>query len=235
MNRIGVVCVLMLVGAAGAIAADNRAPSAAKNHQWGKVLPEQLEISKLSGDVERGREAFFGCRGCHKQDAGGILDGTYPRLTGQHASVVIKQVTEVRAGIRSNPKMAPFSSEHAVTPQEIADIAVFIEQAQSSRENGKGPGLALNRGKQLYQSGKCASCHGEYGEGIASKAYPVVASQHFGYLVRELDFIQKGTRGNSHPDMVKAIADYTREDMEAVADYMSRMPDYRKVAQARPK
>lgn len=235
MRRIGVACMLMLLGAAGAIAADNKASSAAKNYQWGKLLPEQVEILKLTGDIERGREAFRGCRGCHKADAGGILDGTYPRLSGQHASVVIKQVTEVRAGARVNPKMEPFSSEHAVTPQEIADIAVFVESVESNRENGKGPGTALARGKQLYQAGKCASCHGEHGEGIASKAYPVVASQHFGYLVRELDFIQKGTRGNSHPDMVKAIARYTRDDMEAVADYMSRMLDYRKVAQARPK
>jgi len=231
------VTVSLLAAAAGAAgaagAAENR--PAVKNYQWGKPLPEQIEIATLTSDIERGKEAFQGCRGCHKPDAGGILDGTYPRLSGQHASVVIKQVIEVRAGIRSNPKMEPFSSKHALTLQEIADIAVFIESVESNRENGKGSGTALTRGKQLYASGKCALCHGEYGEGIASQAYPVVASQHFGYLVRELEHIQKGTRGNSHPDMVKAIRSYSRQDMEAVADYMSRMPDHRTVAQARPK
>ncbi len=198
-----------------------------KNYEWGKMLPEQVEILKLSGDVERGKEAFRGCRGCHKADAGGILDGTYPRLTGQHGSVVIKQVTEVRAGIRINPKMAPFSSDHAVTPQEIADIAVYVEQLTTARENGKGPGTMLARGKALYEQGKCTDCHGARGEGKALNAYPVVAAQHYEYLRRELDYIQKGIRGNSHPKMVKAIERYTREDMEAVSDYMSRMPDYR--------
>ena len=198
-----------------------------KNYEWGKMLPEQVEILKLSGDAERGKEAFRGCRGCHKADAGGILDGTYPRLTGQHASVVIKQVTEVRAGIRANPKMAPFSSDHAVTLQEIADIAVYLEQLTTARENGKGPGTMLARGKALYEQGKCAECHGERGEGKALNAYPVVAAQHYEYLRRELDYIQKGSRGNAHPKMVKAIGRYTREDMEAVSDYMSRMPDYR--------
>jgi cytochrome c553 len=198
-----------------------------KAYEWGKMLPEQVEILKLSGDVARGKEAFRGCRGCHKADAGGLLDGTYPRLTGQHASVVIKQVTEVRAGIRANPKMAPFSSDHAVTPQEIADIAVYVEQLTTARENGKGPGTMLARGKALYEQGKCAECHGERGEGKALNAYPVVAAQHYEYLRRELDHIQKGIRGNSHPKMVKAIERYTREDMEAVSDYMSRMPDYR--------
>lgn len=58
-----------------------------------------------------------------------------------------------------------------------------------------------------------------------------MASQHFGYLVREMEYIQKGTRGNSHPKMVKALEKYSRDDIEAVADYMSRMPDYRRVAQ----
>lgn len=198
-----------------------------KSYEWGKMLPEQVEILKLTGDIERGKEAFRGCRGCHKADAGGLMDGTYPRLTGQHASVVIKQVTEVRAGIRANPKMAPFSSDHAVTPQEIADIAVYVEQLTTTRENGKGPGTMLARGKALYEQGKCAECHGERGEGKALNAYPVVAAQHYEYLRRELDYIQKGTRGNSHPKMVKAIERYSREDMEAVSDYMSRMQDYR--------
>lgn len=205
-----------------------------KGYKWGEMLPEQRAILQLSGDPQRGREAYRGCRGCHKPDGSGLTDGTYPRLSGQHPSVVIKQVTEVRAGIRSNPKMDPFSSDHAVTPQEIADIAAYLEVLESKRENGKGPGGNLARGKALYESGNCMGCHGERGEGDPSKAYPVVASQHYGYMVREMEWIQKGVRGNSHPRMVRSIADYTREDIEAVADYMSRMPDYRAViSQAR--
>lgn len=224
------LAIIAMTGPVALYAANESAMFGGKNYEWGKMLPEQVEIFKLTGDAERGKEAFRGCRGCHKADAGGILDGTYPRLSGQHASVVIKQVTEVRAGIRVNPKMEPFSADHAVTPQEIADIAIYLEKLESTRENGKGPGNALIRGKTLYENGDCGSCHGNSGEGSASRAYPVVASQHFGYLVRELEFIQKGTRGNSHPKMVKAIADFSRDDIEAVADYMSRMPDYRKAA-----
>jgi cytochrome c553 len=200
-----------------------------KGYKWGEMLPEQKQILSLVGDIERGKEAFRGCRGCHKPDGSGLADGTYPRLSGQHSSVVIKQVTEVRAGIRSNPKMDPFASNHAVTPQEIADIAAYLEVLQTTRENGKGPGTQLAKGKAIYEADNCMGCHGEHGEGDAAKAYPVVASQHYGYLVREMEWIQKGVRGNSHPRMVKSIAKYTREEIEAVSDYMSRMPDYRSV------
>lgn len=221
-------CVAVVAHASGQA---QKAPTyGEKGYKWGEMLPEQKAILGLSGDVERGKEAFRGCRGCHKPDGGGLADGTYPRLSGQHPSVVIKQVTEVRAGIRSNPKMDPFSSDHAVTPQEIADIAAYLEILESKRENGKGPGTHLAKGKALYEADKCASCHGDSGEGDAARAYPVVASQHFGYLVREMAWIQKGIRGNSHPRMVRSIADYTPEDIEAVSDYMSRMPDHRSAA-----
>lgn len=42
-----------------------------------------------------------------------------------------------------------------------------------------------------------------------------------------MEYIRKGIRGNSHPDMVNAIMNYTHEDIEAMADYLSRLPDYR--------
>lgn len=204
-----------------------------KGYVWGKLLPEQVEVLKLSGDAVRGKEAFRGCRGCHKADAAGVTDGTYPRLTGQHASVVIKQVTEVRAGVRINPKMEPFSADHAVSPQEIADIAVFLALAETTRENGKGDGDVVARGQKLYEQGRCMQCHGRNGEGNAERSYPVIAAQHFGYLKREMEYIQKGVRGNSHPDMVRAIKNYKHEDIEAMADYLSRLPDYRHAMEER--
>jgi cytochrome c553 len=86
---------------------------------------------------------------------------------------------------------------------------------------------------QLYEGGDCIKCHGRHGEGNAGEIFPVVAAQHFGYLLREMKHIQDGTRGNSHPDMVKAIAGFSQADLEAVADYLSRLPDYRTVAAIR--
>ncbi|MBI5785421.1 MAG: c-type cytochrome [Rhodocyclales bacterium] len=221
---------------AAADAADEaRSPSGygSKDYVWGKMLRERAEAMRASADPVRGMEAFRACRGCHRGDGGGVRDGTYPRLSGQHASVIIKQVTEVRAGIRINPKMDPFASEHAVSVQEIADIAAYLEAVESTRENGKGPDDLTARGKQLYEGNDCIKCHGRHGDGNAAEIFPVVAAQHYGYLLREMKHIQDGTRGNSHPDMVKAIARFTPADLEAVADYLSRLPDYRTVTPAK--
>lgn len=202
---------------------------------WGQMNRERAEALRLSADSARGKEAFRGCRGCHRTDGAGVRDGTYPRLSGQHASVIIKQVTEVRAGLRINPKMDPFASDHAVSVQEIVDIAAYLEKLVSTRENGKGPDDLSARGRQLYEGGGCIKCHGRRGEGNADEVFPVIAAQHYGYLLREMIHIQDGTRGNSHPDMVKAIAGFAQADLEAVADYLSRLPDHRSVATVKEK
>lgn len=224
---------LTLALAATTAAADaiDDAPSprgyGSKDYVWGKMNRERAEALRLDGDAQRGKEAFRACRGCHRPDGAGLRDGTYPRLSGQHASVIIKQVTEVRAGIRVNPKMEPFASDHAVSVQEIADIARYLSGVESMRENGKGPDDMSARGRALYLEQKCDRCHGLRGEGNAGESYPVVAAQHYGYLLREMRHIQEGTRGNLHPEMAKAIAGLASTDLEAIADYLSRLPDYR--------
>ncbi len=201
-----------------------------KGYVWDEMTPERAEVLKRGGDPVQGKVAFTGCRGCHKADGAGVREGTYPRLTGQHFSVLIKQMTEIRAGIRSNPKMLPFMEDAAISVEEIGDIAAYLTTLTSVRENGKGDEDMSVQGKKLFTENKCVTCHGENGQGNAEKAYPVVASQHYGYLLREMKLIKSGTRGNSNPDMVKAISRFTQADMEAVADYLSRLPDYRTVA-----
>ncbi|GAB4450173.1 MAG: c-type cytochrome [Rhodocyclaceae bacterium] len=203
------------------------AAPAAKAADWGKLTAEAVATLKLQGDVERGREAYRQCRGCHRADGMGRIDGTYPKLAGQHASVIIKQVTDVRSGLRLNPKMVPFAEHDALTLQELRDIAEFLQQLEPLRENGKGPGQNVDRGKAVYEGKKCDKCHGRNGEGDEARFYPVVAAQHYDYLEREMRLIKKRRRGNSHPDMVKVIKPLSDDDLEAVADYLSRLPDWR--------
>ena len=100
--------------------------------------------------------------------------------------------------------------------------AVFLETLPISPENGKGPGVNLAPGKEIYDR-DCAECHGKNGEGSAEKFYPMVAAQHYRYLLRELRFIRDGDRGNSNPDMVKVIKSYRDAQLEALADYMAQM------------
>jgi cytochrome c553 len=190
---------------------------------WNNIDGELKTALETKGDRTRGAAAFEQCQGCHRADASGRVSGAYPRLAGQHATVLMKQITDIRAGRRANPKMEPFIEDHVLTPYDIADIAAYLQGIEISKQVGIGPGTDLARGKQLYDKG-CGDCHGALGEGNAEKFYPMVAAQHYKYLLREVRYIRDGDRRNANPDMIKLIASYSLTDMQAVADYMSQLP-----------
>jgi cytochrome c553 len=119
--------------------------------------------------------------------------------------------------------MAPLVAEPLLSLQAIADIAVHVQDLPVSAGNGKGPGTALAPAQQLYER-DCASCHGKNGEGAAASFVPMVAAQHYRYLLRELVNIRDGTRRNSNAEMVKRIGPYTPADLDMLADYLSRLP-----------
>ena len=50
---------------------------------------ELKAVLALKGDPVRGKEAFDDCAACHRKDASGRPSGAIPRLSGQHASVII--------------------------------------------------------------------------------------------------------------------------------------------------
>jgi len=206
----------MLALCYGSLVAADSAPA------WNEIKGEKLLVLKLKGDAARGEEAFVTCQSCHRRGATGSISGVYPRLAGQHATVLIEQMTDIRSGKRRNPKMEPFSSEHVLSPQDMADIATYLQGLPIPANLGKGPGAALGRGKDMYLR-DCASCHGERGEGNGAKFYPMVAGQHFAYLLREARLVRDGERGNANPEMMRAIKSYSDDDLEAVADYMSRL------------
>ncbi|MFZ4478274.1 MAG: c-type cytochrome [Rhodoferax sp.] len=190
---------------------------------WNEMTGEKLQALQLKGDAGRGAEAFQACQGCHRHGAIGSPSGAYPRLAGQHASVLIEQITDIRSGRRINLKMAPFADEHVLTTQEIADVAAYLQDLPlQGQQGGQGAGTALGRGKELFGR-DCAVCHGDAGQGNAQKFIPLVAGQHYGYLLREGALIRDEKRGNANPAMVKVIKSYRDEDLEAVSDYISRL------------
>jgi cytochrome c553 len=122
----------------------------------------------IPGDPARGKKAFAACDVCHRKNASGRSDGSVPRLTGQHSSVVVKQVLDIRADRRNNPSMQPIVADQAFTMTKLADIAAYLQSLPFEGSVGKGPGKDLALGKQLYER-DCASCHGTSGAGDAAK------------------------------------------------------------------
>ncbi len=81
----------------------------------------------LPGDVKRGKDAYGECQSCHRSDASGRPKFDIPRLSGQHASVLIKQLMDIRSGLRINPQMQDYMLDSGFTLQDFADIAAYLQ------------------------------------------------------------------------------------------------------------
>ena len=227
MNKL--ILAVSLATIAGIVQAGPPSPKTqgieSKDYKWNAQGGEKSEALKLKGDRKRGEEAYEVCSDCHLPSGAGRPDGTFPQLAGQHTTVLIKQMADIRAGLRDNPTMYPF----AVTltdPQELADVAAFIEQLCIPVEHGRYEGKDLARqlatGKELYEKG-CKECHGQNGEGAKEKFFPVIAGQHYKYLLRQMTEIRDGHRRNANPDMVKIIQKYNNDQLVAISAYQSSL------------
>lgn len=196
-----------------------------QNYQWNMQEGEKIEALNKKGDVTRGEEAYEICGACHLPSGAGRPDGTFPQLAGQHTTVLIKQMADIRAGLRDNPTMYPFAAT-LIDPQELADVSAYIQSLCIPVEHGKYEGadasMQIAKGKELYEK-QCLECHGKNGEGDQAKFYPVIAGQHYKYLLRQMTEIRDGKRRNSNPDMVKIIKPYTDEKLVAISAYQASL------------
>ena len=205
------------------------APKAAgiesKGYTWNSQEGEKIKALKLKGDKGRGDEVYEVCGACHLHSGAGRPDGTFPQLAGQHTTVLIKQMADIRAGLRDNMTMYPFAAT-LTDPQELADVAAYIESLCIPVNHGKYEGediaLQIAKGRELYEK-QCIECHGRNGEGDKAKFYPVIAGQHYKYLLRQMTEIRDGHRRNANLDMVKVIKPYTNDMLVAISAYQASL------------
>ncbi|EKD98779.1 MAG: hypothetical protein ACD_23C00276G0003, partial [uncultured bacterium] len=207
-----------------------------KGYVWNAQEGEKIEALHKKGDVKAGQEAYEICGACHLPSGAGRPDGTFPQLAGQHTTVVIKQMADIRAGLRDNPTMYPFA-QTLTDAQELADVAAYIEKLCIPVDHGKYEGadaaMQVAKGKELYEK-QCLECHGKNGEGNKEKFYPVIAGQHYKYLLRQMTEIRDGHRRNANPDMVKIIKPYTNDQLIAISAYQSSMSMPGAMCKAKP-
>ncbi len=198
----------------------------AVGYAWDRLDSESESVLQRVPDRANGRAVYQACSICHMPEGWGTPNGAYPQIAGQHRSVLIKQLTDIRSGNRDNPSMYPFTlPEELGGTQAIADVASYIENLGMTRATSKGSGDDLLRGERLYVA-YCRECHGERGEGDADRVYPRIQGQHYPYLLRQMAWIKTGKRRNANLRMESVIRLLNEQDLQSVADYISRMlPD----------
>ena len=205
---------------------ESSAGSENPDYQWNAPYPEKNAALIVVGDADAGEQAYKAyCAACHLPSGGDNADGSIPQLAGQHRTVLIKQLADIRAGLRANPTMYPFALELS-DAQALADVATYVATLCIPRGAGQyeAPDAAeqIAYGKILFEK-ECGQCHGLNGNGMAEKFYPVLAGQHYAYLLRQLVDIRDGKRGNAHPEMVRLIGKYDNAQLVAISAYQASL------------
>jgi cytochrome c553 len=212
---------LLKIPAAAPTAARVAAPT--REELLAKARAQIEEALPLTPNVARGLEVYRECAACHMPEGWSLPHGGMPQIAGQHRSVIIKQLADIRVGNRENAMMAPYSSAETIGgAQAIADVAGYIESLEINVGLQKGSGKDLEYGKRLYVE-NCVRCHGETGEGNSELFASRIHAQNYNYLVRQFEWLRDGQRRNANPEMLQQIEGFEEREIHAVLDCVSRL------------
>ncbi|MDP4490542.1 MULTISPECIES: c-type cytochrome [Pseudoalteromonas] len=186
--------------------------------------------SAFDGDAEAGKAKSATCAACHGPDGNAPVT-MYPKIAGQHADYIYKQLQEFKLGMTSGGnegRMDPVMSGMAMplSDQDMKDLAAYFSSLSMS--SGSTPEDVVAVGQKLYKAGDaergipaCAACHGPRGNGTSLAKFPKVSFQHPEYIKSQLEKFRDGTRNNDMNGMMRDIAQkLTDKDIEVLSKYL---------------
>lgn len=174
-------------------------------------------------DEARAKKIVSGwCFLCHGEN-GESSSEIFPKLAGQHAEYIAKQLDNFKTGKRKSTAMADMSSR--LSADEMLALGRYFESKPSEPEVVKDTELA-GVGRYLFNNGNppggvpaCASCHGKDGLGTAN--LPRLAGQYASYIETQLKLFNQRERTNDNAVMHAIVSKMTALEMTAVAVYIS--------------
>ena len=181
-------------------------------------------LAQAAGDPEAGKAKASQCASCHGND-GNSLNPEWPKLAGQHAAYLVKQLQYFEAGERENVTMKPMAS--VLDEQGREDVAAYYASQKVSM--GEADPELVELGQKIYRSGNsesgvapCMGCHGPNGAGNPAALYPALRGQHSKYIEIQLHGFAEGKRANENAKKMMQIlaVRMTNREIRAVASYI---------------
>jgi cytochrome c553 len=202
---------------AGASAAQAQSAAGAPDRQRGAVIAAQ--------GTAAGAPA---CAQCHAFNGESDGSGAFPRIAGQSAYYLDKELHNFTSEARVSAVMSPIAK--AMTPDEMADVAAYYSALDPPFPPLAKPDAALaERGEELAKVGSdarriqaCDNCHGPGGAG-EPPAIPYLAGQYASYIAEELHMWQRGFRTNSPNEMALVAKKLDDQEIAAVAAYYQQV------------
>lgn len=186
-------------------------------------------VSLAAGDAEKGKALVGSCAACHGAE-GVSTNPEWPKLAGQGAGYIAKQLHDYRADKRINAVMNGMAKAIA-SDEDVEHIAAYYSSLPAGL--GEAEEAMVEEGRLLYKGGKtstkiaaCASCHGPTGSGVDSAKFPMLAGQHSQYIMTQLKAFRSGARANDMGQMMRDVAKRMSDtDIEMVAGYIAGLQD----------
>ena len=181
-------------------------------------------VSVAAGTAAAGKAKSVSCAACHGA-AGNSANPTWPKLAGQSASYIAKQLADFKAKKRNDPLMS-FQAA-GLSAQDMDDLGAYFA-AQTGSQGAADEKLAA-AGTTLYRGGNkkkgiaaCIACHGPTGAGNPAAKFPKLSGQHAAYIEKAMKDFRAGTRTNDMNKMMQNVAEkMSDKEIKAVASYIS--------------
>lgn len=171
---------------------------------WLAAQPTFDDTRKLAAaDPAAGAAQYAVCTACHGPSGEGNQGLNAPRIGGQSAWYIRRQLHNFRDGLRGTHAEDIYGAQMrafaGMLPDDTAirNVAAYIESLPAQKTEAQVAGDA-HRGHALYTS--CAACHGPDGQGRWALNAPRLADMSDWYLVRQLQNFQQGVRGAHRRD-----------------------------------
>ena len=182
------------------------------------------QLAFAQGSAAAGQAKAALCATCHGPEGNSEL-AINPKLAGQNAAYIIKQLKDYKAGVRSNPTMSAMVLN--LSEEDMEDIAAWYSSQQVTLQ-GADPEI-VELGESLYRAGNkelavpaCSACHSPTGRGNAPAGFPSLGGQHAEYTLEQLKNFRAGVRQNDGNSMMRSVVErLTDRELEALASYVS--------------
>lgn len=189
------------------------------------VIAAFASFSHAQGNAAAGESKAAVCSACHGI-AGQSITSANPKLAGQNARYLIKQMQDIKSGARTVALMTGLLS--GSSDQDIADMAAYFSEQEVTLE-GADPEL-IELGESIYKSGiaslnvaACSACHSPTGQGNSQGGFPALSGQHSAYTAAQLKAFRSGERANDGTAMpMRMLSErLTDKEIDALASYIS--------------
>jgi cytochrome c553 len=187
------------------------------------ALLAALATPTTAADLARAEEIVQGkCFICHGVE-GESSSPVFPRLAGQHAQYVARQLADYKSGKRISSTMRPMVED--LNEADFKALGAYFESRKPLKHTVEDSELAqmgrfiFLRGNPYSGVAACSGCHGPKGNGTAT--LPRLAGQHAQYTENQLKAFNKRERTNDNAIMHAIASKLTELETKAVAAYIS--------------